>query len=140
VGELTGYVYEDDKINTPFGESREAEWLGLHKPHYGNVWGFRVLLDRTGKECVIGQMKHELASLDALIGFPLRLAWAMTIHKMQGMTLDEAYFDMDEIARFPDPHGLVYVGLSRTRTLEGLMIRTWHPEFVRCHMDAEILL
>ncbi len=50
--------------------------------------------------------------------FPLRLAWAITIHKSQGLTFDHAIID----ARFSFASGQVYVGLSRCKTLEGLVL------------------
>ncbi|MDX2265352.1 MAG: DEAD/DEAH box helicase [Hyphomicrobiales bacterium] len=49
--------------------------------------------------------------------FPIRLAWAMTIHKAQGLTLDSVYLDM---GRGGFAHGQTYVALSRCKTLEGL--------------------
>lgn len=53
--------------------------------------------------------------------FPLRLAWAMTIHKSQGLTLDSAYLDI-RAAREP---GQAYVAVSRVRTLAGLQFKEW---------------
>ncbi len=67
------------------------------------------------KEEVIGTFKQ----------YPLKLAWAITIHKSQGLTFERAIID----ARESFAHGQVYVALSRCKSLEGLVLSTRIGEF-----------
>lgn len=62
------------------------------------------------QESVVGTFKQ----------IPLRLAWAITIHKSQGLTFEKAIID----ARSSFAHGQVYVALSRCKSLEGMVLRT----------------
>lgn len=52
--------------------------------------------------------------------YPLKTAWAITIHKSQGLTFDRTIID----AADSFSHGQVYVALSRCRTLEGIVLRS----------------
>ena len=52
--------------------------------------------------------------------YPLRLAWAITIHKSQGKTFEKMIIDM---GRGAFEHGQTYVALSRCRTLNGIVLK-----------------
>jgi tRNA uridine 5-carbamoylmethylation protein Kti12 len=78
----------------------KAEWQNM-----------KYAIDETTKEIneqVIGKFTQ----------YPLKLAWAITIHKSQGLTFEKAIIDAG--ASFA--HGQVYVALSRCKTLEGMVL------------------
>jgi len=61
---------------------------------------------------------------------PLRLAWAMTIHKIQGATLEMA--DMD-LGNTIFEYGQTYVGLSRIKSLDGLYLSAFHAHRIKAN-------
>ena len=61
------------------------------------------------------------SSVGSFTQYPLRLAWAVTIHKSQGKTFDRAIVD---VGRGTFATGQMYVALSRCRTLEGMILKT----------------
>lgn len=63
-----------------------------------------------------GEIKEETEG--SFFQFPVRLAWAITVHKSQGLTFERAIIDVN--ASFA--HGQVYVALSRCKTLEGMVL------------------
>lgn len=68
--------------------------------------------------------------------FQLRLSWACTAHKLQGLTVDKAVVNLD---RTFSP-GQSYVALSRVRSKEGLFIESNHPELIqkKIYADPEV--
>lgn len=76
-----------------------------------------------------GKVKAEI------IQYPLRLAWAITIHKSQGMSLDAIEVDLSKSF---EP-GMGYVALSRVRTLEGLTILGMNDMALKVHDEVREL-
>ena len=66
--------------------------------------------DKSIKEEVLGSFEQ----------FPVKLAWAVTIHKSQGLTFDRVIIDAGKSFTA----GQVYVALSRCRTLEGIVLKS----------------
>jgi len=63
---------------------------------------------------------------------PLRLAWAITVHKSQGMSLDSAEIDLSKSFEY----GMGYVALSRVRSLAGLSILGLNEMAFKVHPDV----
>ncbi|OGM93976.1 hypothetical protein A2524_01635 [Candidatus Wolfebacteria bacterium RIFOXYD12_FULL_48_21] len=63
---------------------------------------------------------------------PLRLAWAITVHKSQGMSLDTAIMDLSQAFEY----GQGYVALSRVRTLAGLYLLGYNERALEVHPDV----
>lgn len=85
------------------------------------------------KEQVVGlngQIRYKVVA--TRIQFPLKLCWGVTVHKVQGATLDRAIIDMNEAFAT----GQVYVSLSRVRNLESLSIVDFPASAIRVNQEC----
>ncbi|OHA42663.1 MAG: hypothetical protein A3G59_00535 [Candidatus Taylorbacteria bacterium RIFCSPLOWO2_12_FULL_47_20] len=71
--------------------------------------------------------------LARVIQIPLRLAWAITVHKSQGISLDAAHMDLSETFEY----GQGYVALSRVRTLSGLSLSGLNEKALLVHPEIQ---
>ena len=110
--------------------------IGLVNGSRGVVTGFRngipIVLFKNGVEQAIGWHGWQLDSYKgvARAQIPLRLAYALTIHKCQGATLDCAMVDIGENVF---EYGQAYVALSRVRSLDSLYIWSLNMQAIRTH-------
>ena len=117
MGVITGFDEDDDLpiVTTTDGDSITVE---------REKW---IIEDEQGKT---------LASIKQI---PLRLAWAITVHKSQGMSLDSAEIDLSKSFEY----GMGYVAFSRVRSLDGLFLKGINPRSLNMHpkvvsLDAEL--
>ncbi len=109
----------------------------------GKVIGFSqetnypIVQITNGEQIEVSPMEwtvEENGSIKARIAqIPLRLAWAITIHKSQGMSLDAAVMDLQKTFEF----GQGYVALSRVRRLSGLYLLGYNRQAFLTHPDMQ---
>ncbi|CAF5161901.1 unnamed protein product, partial [Rotaria sp. Silwood1] len=89
------------------------------------------------RECdSIDQQYSDVRSIKAIKQFPLRLSWAITIHKAQGITVDQVIISTKDFFG----SGMGYTALSRVRTLEGLFLIDLHVDKFYCNENVDRIL
>mgnify|MGYP002969971715 FL=1 len=107
IGEVIGVRTDEDGSKITVRSKDSGEEFDLEKMEWTNA---KYTLNEKTKEI-------EETVEGKFMQYPLRLAWAITIHKSQGLTFEHAIID----ASHSFTHGQTYVALSRCKTLEG----TW---------------
>jgi ATP-dependent DNA helicase PIF1 len=126
-GMVTGFTSEfpDDAIGTQYESAGNKDTIM-----------YPIVTFRNDVEKVIGPVRFtsRLAGLGTCVrtGIPLKLAWAITIHKSQGMTLDYVKADLGGV--FTEAQ--TYVALSRASDENGLELRNFAAHKVRANIRA----
>ena len=108
IARVTGFVADDEGNGLIAADLETGESVTI-APYRWEIYRFFL------KE---GELASEITG--AFTQYPVRLAFAVTIHKSQGKTFEKAIID---IGRGAFVHGQMYVALSRCRTLEGIVLR-----------------
>jgi ATP-dependent exoDNAse (exonuclease V) alpha subunit len=102
-----------------------------------NSEGLPIVRLLNGKKIEVGfenwAIEEDNKTKASICQIPLRLAWAITIHKSQGMSLDSAEIDLSNTFAY----GMGYVALSRVKTLAGVRLVGFNPNALA--VDPEVL-
>ncbi len=117
--DVTNFRYANGTIGEVSGFSGES--------------GFPLVVTKSGRIVDVEPADWSLTDggkvLAKISQIPLRLAWAITVHKSQGMSLDAAHMDLSDTFEY----GQGYVALSRVRTLAGLSLAGINERALEIH-------
>ena len=91
--------------------------------------GMEVTINEESWDFEIEKGKDKIKRVIKVKQHPLKLAYAISIHKSQGMTLDCVEVDLKDVFEC----GQAYTALSRVRTLEGLRIKNFDANYIQVH-------
>lgn len=125
MGKIVGFVNETYDCEDVVQDKEDVLHYGAPVVEFFN--GVTQVMDRAKWESKEGE-----DVIITRVQYPLRLAWAITAHKAQGMTLDFVYCDLAKIFEY----GQAYVALSRAKNLQGLYLNGFSPTKVRANPKA----
>ncbi|MEK7624125.1 MAG: AAA family ATPase [Patescibacteria group bacterium] len=98
--------------------------------------GYPIVRTRNGRRVSVKPMdwtiEEDNKARAKITQLPLRLAWAITVHKSQGMSLEAAVMDLSAVFEF----GQGYVALSRVSRLTGLYLLGWNERAFQVHPEV----
>lgn len=109
VGKVIGFEVDEDGNDIVVVEKEDGDIVEVKK----HTWEiFKYIYNEDNK-------KIETKTIGSFSQIPLKLSWAVTIHKSQGKTFEKIFIDL---SRSMFAHGQLYVALSRARSLSGIFL------------------